>query len=138
MKAKIVYNYEIDDLIDTTVFDLGYESLIPDSFSSVKISFTFLDDEGLLEINKKFLNHDYYTDIITFDYCVGKRLAGEIFISLDRVRDNAVSGFDNELLRVMSHGLLHLLGYKDKSDSEKKEMRVMEDLWINKLVSRES
>ena len=99
-----------------------------------KISYIFCDDEHLLEINRTYLNHDYYTDIITFDYVKGKIIAGDIFVSLQRISDNAVtlsSDFENELLRVVAHGILHLCGFKDKTEEEIKEMRAKEDFYLN-------
>ena len=98
------------------------------------INYIFCDDEYLLKVNQDFLNHDYYTDIITFDYVKGKTISGDIFISLPRISENAStlsSSFEKELLRVLAHGVLHLCGYKDKSDEEQKEMRAKEDFYIN-------
>lgn len=95
-----------------------------------QISYIFCNDEYLLEINKEYLNHDYYTDIITFPYKQGREIESDIFISIDRVKENANtfdSTFEKELLRVVAHGLLHLIGYKDKTDEEGKEMRKKED-----------
>ena len=95
-----------------------------------QLDFVFCDDEKLLSINQEYLDHDTYTDIITFDYTQGSVLARDIFISIDRVRENAKEvkvSFFEELLRVMSHGVLHLAGYADKSDEEKKLMRKKED-----------
>jgi rRNA maturation RNase YbeY len=94
------------------------------------ISYIFCDDEYMLERNNAFLNHDTFTDIITFDECVGDIVSGSILISLDRVKENAGlfgKTFDNELLRVLVHGTLHLCGYKDKTDEEAKIMRQKED-----------
>lgn len=92
--------------------------------------FILCDDDFLLKINRQFLKHDYYTDIITFDYTEDGIIAGDLFISIDRVRDNAtvlqVSEHE-ELMRVMIHGVLHLLGLKDKSDEEAKQMRKAEE-----------
>ena len=98
--------------------------------SITEINYIFCDDEYLLEINKQYLDHDYYTDIITFDNSVGKKLESDIFISVDRVGDNAKElsiEFKQELHRVIIHGILHLLGYKDKSPEEEKQMRKLED-----------
>lgn len=100
------------------------------------INYIFCDDEYLLKVNQDFLSHDYYTDIITFDYVKGKTISGDIFISLTRISENAStlsSSFENELLRVLAHGVLHLCGYKDKSDEEEKEMRAKEDFYIRML-----
>ena len=94
------------------------------------ISYIFCDDEYMLEQNKSFLNHDTYTDIITFDDCFGDIVSGSILISLDRVGENAEKfdkTFENEFLRVLVHGTLHLCGYKDKTEEEAKIMRKKED-----------
>lgn len=95
------------------------------------ITYVFVSDDELLEINKEHLNHDYYTDIITFDLSEEKKIvSSEIYISIDRVRDNAIkmkTSIKNEMLRVMFHGVLHLCGYKDKTQSEEKLMRKLED-----------
>lgn len=95
-----------------------------------EIDIVFCDDEYLLKINRDFLNHDTYTDIIGFDYSVGKLLQGEIYISTERVKENAEKydiSFENELRRVMAHGILHFCGYKDKTEEESQEMRAKED-----------
>jgi len=94
------------------------------------LCYIFCSDEYLLNINKSYLKHDYYTDIITFPYKQGKEIESDIFISIDRVRDNAESyntTFDQELLRVVAHGLLHMVGYGDKTESEQAEMTKMEN-----------
>ena len=94
------------------------------------ISYIFCNDDYMLERTVEFLNHDTYTDIITFDECVGDVVSGSILISIDRVEENAAKfgkTFENELLRVVVHGTLHLCGYKDKSDDEAKTMRRKED-----------
>lgn len=95
-----------------------------------EVSVIFCSDEHLLEMNKEYLEHDYYTDIITFDYSQGALVSGDLFISLDRVRDNADEFgvlFQDELHRVCVHGLLHLCGYKDKSEAEEVLMRSKEN-----------
>ena len=95
-----------------------------------EISYIFCDDEYLLEINQKYLDHDTYTDIISFDNSVGNILAGDIFISTERVGENAREygvDFQEELRRVMAHGILHFCGYKDKSDEESILMRQKEE-----------
>lgn len=100
------------------------------------ISFVFCSDHYLLGINKEFLNHDYFTDVITFDYVEGDKISGDIFISIDRVKENAETfnvTYKNELNRVMIHGILHLLGYKDKSVQEKQLMTQKEDEYLSKL-----
>lgn len=95
-----------------------------------EISYVFCSDESLLAYNLQFLNHDTYTDIITFDYVSGDVISGDILISVERVRENAASldvPFEQELRRVMIHGVLHLLGQDDKSEAESKEMRAKEE-----------
>ena len=98
-----------------------------------KINYIFLSDEGLLKVNRDFLQHDYYTDIITFDYVKGKTISADIFVSLPRISENAIllsKDFTSELHRVLAHGLLHLCGFKDKTDEEKIEMRKKEDFYL--------
>ena len=95
-----------------------------------EISYIFCDDDYLLELNKEYLNHDTLTDIISFDYSVGKIVQGEIYISTERVKENSVLynvSFPEELRRVIIHGILHLCGYKDKSHEETYLMRNMEE-----------
>ncbi|WP_419869352.1 rRNA maturation RNase YbeY [Chryseobacterium sp. CT-SW4] len=101
-----------------------------------EINYIFCDDEYLLKINQDYLQHDYYTDIISFDYVKGKTISGEIFVSLQRISDNASTlskNYEEELKRVLAHGILHLCGYKDKSSEEEKEMRDKEDFYLNKF-----
>lgn len=105
-----------------------------------KITVEWMSDEELLEVNKKHLNHDYYTDIITFDYSRGKVISGELFISRDRVKENAQNhntSLVDEQVRVVAHGILHLLGFGDKSEAEQRVMRAKEDEVI-KWLSNES
>ena len=97
------------------------------------IVFVFCNDEQLLKKNIQFLNHDTYTDVITFDYCSDSIINGDIFISTERVKENAKNlevDFFNELNRVMVHGLLHLLGYKDKTELDAKLMREKENFYL--------
>ena len=94
------------------------------------LTYNFYSDEELLQINQQFLKHDTYTDIITFDYSEKDSVSGEIYISIERVEENSVKEkvlFEEELLRVVAHGLLHLCGYKDKSAPHKKAMRLAEN-----------
>jgi len=87
-----------------------------------ELAFVFCSDEKILEVNQNFLQHDYYTDIITFDYCEGEIVSGDIFISVERVQENAVShrvDYNTELLRVLAHGVLHLIGFQDKEEKKK-------------------
>ena len=95
-----------------------------------KIQVHWLSDDELLEINKTHLDHDYYTDIITFDYSTSRKISGELFISMDRVRENASTHGSSEVQefhRVVAHGVLHLLGFKDKTEAESKVMREKEN-----------
>lgn len=107
----------------------------------VELSVIFCSDAYLLEMNREHLDHDYYTDIITFDYCEGDRVMGDLFISVDTVRSNAgdfKEMFHVELNRVVAHGTLHLIGYGDKSEEEAKIMREKEDYALSLIVSRET
>jgi rRNA maturation RNase YbeY len=106
-----------------------------------EVNLIFTSDEYLLQKNIEFLNHDYYTDIISFDYCVEDLIIGDLFISKDRVLENALDNkvdFIVELNRVIVHGVLHLCGYKDKSKEEALLMRTKEDFYLSKIVSRET
>lgn len=99
-----------------------------------EINYILCDDEYLLKVNQDFLDHDYYTDIITFDYVKGKTISGDIFVSLPRISDNAktlVRDFNSEFHRVLAHGILHLMGYKDKTEEEITVMRQKEDFYLN-------
>jgi len=130
---------EIINFYSETDFELqeqaGYEAWLKRVIASEdkkleEVSFIFCDDEYLLEINQKYLDHDTYTDIISFDNCVGNILAGDIFISTERVAENSREygvDFEEELRRVLAHGILHFCGYNDKSDRESAEMRRKEE-----------
>ena len=100
------------------------------------ISFVFCSDEHLLEINRQYLSADYLTDVITFDFTEENQVSGDIFISVDRVKENAKlykQKYYQEMLRVILHGILHLCGYKDKTDDEEKQMREKEDYYLQKF-----
>ena len=108
----------ISDVISSEGFQVG------------EINYIFCNDSYLNKINQEFLNHDTFTDIISFDYTLGKEVGGDIFISIERVLENAEKFnevFENELYRVMIHGILHFMGYKDKTKKEKTLMRTKED-----------
>ena len=99
-----------------------------------EINYIFCDDEYLLKINQDYLQHDYYTDIITFDQVRGKTISGEIFVSLQRIKDNASlisKNYEEEKKRVIAHGILHLCGYKDKTEEEQRTMRAKEDFYLS-------
>ena len=132
----ISFNYECDfNIVNEDEFFVWIENVINSENKSLgEISYIFCDDEYLLEINKQYLNHDYYTDIISFDYTENEVVSGDIFISIDRVKENALDygvSFDNELKRVVIHGILHLCGYKDKSQDDERMMRLKEEEKIN-------
>lgn len=112
------------------------ETIISEGKIPGDISFIFCSDNYLLEVNKQYLNHDYFTDIITFDYVENTVVSGDIFISCDRVKENARefnAEFLNELSRIIIHGVLHLCGYKDKSKKDKLLMTQKEDFYLNLL-----
>jgi probable rRNA maturation factor len=128
----IHFNYE-------TEFSLADENRYADWISRIiqsenkkegEINYIFCDDDYLHKINVEYLSHDDLTDIISFDYSVGNELHGDIFISVERVRENATDfkvSFDEELLRVMAHGVLHYAGYNDKSENDEVVMRSKEE-----------
>lgn len=100
------------------------------------INYIFVTDKALLDINRQFLQHDFYTDIITFDLSTSAEVQAEIYISVDRVRENASQlgvSFKSELHRVIFHGVLHLCGYKDKTKAESEKMRKMEEVYLKKF-----
>ena len=128
----IDFNYEVDfELSDINYYsDWLSRVIISESKMEGDLNYIFCDDEYLLGINQQYLNHNTYTDIITFDYCDGDTISGDIFISVERVKDNAQEysvSFEEELHRVMAHGVLHLLGYKDKNDQDARLMREKEN-----------
>ena len=101
-----------------------------------EVGYLFCDDEKILEVNREYLGHDYYTDIITFDYCEGDTLNGDLVISLDTVRSNALlfhKDYDEELHRVIIHGILHLCGINDKGPGEREQMEAAENRALSML-----
>ncbi len=113
------------------------ENLIIEENKKVgEINYIFCDDAYILKVNQDYLQHDYYTDIITFDNVRGKTINGEIFVSLQRISDNASTlskNHEEELRRVLAHGILHLCGYKDKTEEEIFEMRSKEDFYLKRF-----
>lgn len=106
-----------------------------------EIAYIFCNDEKILEVNRQYLQHDYYTDIITFDYCEGDRLGGDLFISLDTVASNAkeyAKEYEDELHRVVIHGILHLCGINDKGPGEREIMEAEEDKALRLLAEMRS
>lgn len=99
-----------------------------------QISIIFCSDNYILDVNQRYLQHDYFTDIITFDYCEGDRISGDLFISVDSVRENSIeygTEFNDELNRVIVHGILHLIGYDDHSDDDIAVMRSKENYYLS-------
>ena len=132
----ITFNYESEfNLENESVYSNWIARIIEsEEYLIGEINYIFCDDEYLHTINVQYLNHDTLTDIISFDYTEGKVISGDIFISTERVYDNAIDfnvSFNEELKRVMAHGVLHYCGYKDKSDSDVQIMRQKEEEKIN-------
>ena len=137
MKESNIYFYSVG------TFSLKTESEITACIKAIAaeescevgdLAFVFCDDNYLLKINKEFLDHDTYTDIITFDYSVGNEIISEIYVSTDRVEENAKKykqTFENEIHRVMIHGVLHLCGYNDKLTEDKQIMREKENHYLS-------
>lgn len=128
---------EISPIVIDDQISVWLENIILEEGKKLgKIQYIFCDDDYLLQVNKEHLHHDYYTDVITFDYVKGKKISGDIFVSLQRIEDNAASlstNKDEELRRVLAHGVLHLCGYKDKSDSEQLLMTEKENFYLSKI-----
>lgn len=133
MTEEIINFYSETDfeLADAERFEIWLKKIANSEDKKIgEVSFIFCDDEYLLKINQEYLNHDTYTDIISFDDSLGNKLGGDIFISIERVRENAQefgANFEEELRRVMAHGLLHFCGYKDKSTEDVAVMRQKEE-----------
>ncbi len=129
---EIKYNFK-----DKLVRKGWLKEVIKDAGKKIgEINYIIVSDEYLLQMNQQYLKHDTYTDIITFDYCEDNTVSGDMYISIDRVRENAINfnvTEEHELNRVLVHGLLHLLGQKDKTKSDALEMRRKEELWLSKL-----
>jgi len=128
----INFNYESDFNLDNEEAVAAWISavIVSENKNEGEINYIFCDDEYLHKINLEYLNHDNLTDIISFDYTVGNEINGDIFISVERVQDNAKDfevSFETELKRVMVHGVLHYCGYKDKGEDDERLMRSKED-----------
>lgn len=128
----IEFHFETDfRLTDTKKYHDWIQSICKSEGCHVgELNYIFCSDSYLLNINQKYLHHDTFTDIITFDYTEGNAISGDIYISVERVKENKTTyqvTFKNELLRVMSHGVLHLLGYKDKNEEDVLKMRLKEE-----------
>ncbi|MCL6293447.1 rRNA maturation RNase YbeY [Jejuia spongiicola] len=134
----IDFNYETEFLLDNSnEVSAWISNVISDEgFKEGDINYVFCNDDYLHNINVEFLNHDTLTDIISFDYSVGKIIQGDIFISIERVKDNAADfkvSFQEELHRVIIHGILHYCGYKDKTNEDAKLMRQKENHYLKSL-----
>ena len=134
----ISFNYETDfKLHDEKELSIWISSIInSEGFKEGDINYIFCNDDYLLQLNQEFLNHDTLTDIISFDYTLGKEISGDIFISIERVLDNSKDyqvDFSNELYRVMVHGVLHYCGYNDKTKKESQLMRAKENYYTEIL-----
>jgi len=132
----IEYHYENNFILeDSEKIRIWIEDVIKKEKKIVgDITYIFCDDDYLLERNKKFLNHNTLTDIITFNYCIDNNISSDIMISIDRVKENSTifeNSFNEELKRVMIHGILHLIGYNDKSEEEEELMRKKENFYLN-------
>ena len=128
----ISFNYELDfEIQNEEEYSLWISSVIlSEEKLEGEINYIFVDDDYLLDLNQKHLNHDTLTDVISFDYSLGNEIHGDIYISIDRVRDNALDfnvTFEEELKRVMIHGILHYCGYKDKTEADEQLIRSKED-----------
>ena len=134
----IAFNYEIDFQLESEDKTANWiqNCIEKEGFELGEINYIFCDDDYLHKINVEFLQHDTLTDIISFDYTLGKLVGGDIFISVDRVKENAKEFntlFENELHRVIIHGILHYMKYKDKTEEEKQVMREKENTCLNIL-----
>jgi len=132
----ITFNYETNFKLNLTKKIMSWisGSIINEAYKEGDINFIFCDDDYLWELNVKHLKHNTLTDIISFDYSLGKIVSGDIFISIDRIRENALKfkvKVDDELHRVIIHGILHFCGYKDKTKEDKLLMRKKEDYYLS-------
>ena len=139
MNNKVSFHYETDFLLkNTESFIRWIKNIISEENKELgKVNYIFCDDKYLLGKNIKYLNHDTLTDIITFNYCEGEVISSDIMISIERIMENSSifeNSFSEELNRVMIHGILHLIGYNDKTDGEKEIIRKKEDYYVNKFV----
>lgn len=135
----IAFNYETEfELANHEKLESWITACVEkQEFRLGELNYIFCDDAYLLKLNVEFLEHDTLTDIISFDYTMGKLISGDIFISVERVKENAAElniSFEEELKRVMIHGVLHYMGLKDKTDEEKLKMRAMEDACLSNFI----
>ena len=137
MESNIYYHSECDFQLkdDESITKWLKDAISTEHKELGEINYIFCDDQYLLKKNQEYLQHDTFTDIITFDYTEENRLSADIFISIERVKENAITfavPFETELRRVIIHGVLHLIGYKDKSEEDSKTMRSKENFYLSK------
>ncbi|MGB5417970.1 rRNA maturation RNase YbeY [Algibacter sp.] len=135
----INFNYETSFKLDSEeqISKWIIETIASENFKLEEINYVFCDDDYLHKLNVEFLKHDTLTDIISFEYSVGKIIQGDIFISVERVADNAKDfgvSFEEEVKRVIIHGVLHYCGFKDKTDDDAKVMRDKENFYLSQLI----
>lgn len=136
MMISYNYNYPLSLANEEQISGWVKEVIALEGHELGELNYTFVSDDELYRMNVEYLNHDTLTDIISFDYTVGKVVQGDIFISVERVKENAADfnvDFESELSRVIIHGVLHYCGYKDKTPKEKELMRSREDLYLSFL-----
>lgn len=132
----IIFNdlISLEELADDLIKNWISKAILNENLKEGDINYIFCDDNYLSEMNIKYLNHNTLTDIISFDYTIGKIISGDIFISVERVKENAIlynTTFTDEIHRVMIHGILHYCGYNDKTKDEKTQMRSKEDYYLS-------
>ena len=137
-RTEFIFNYlhpEFNEIDESLVSSWLAEIFSDTKHAALRIEYIFCSDDYLLEINNTYLGHDYYTDIITFPLA-DDPIEATIFVSIDRVKENAESfseNFDDELYRVLAHGVLHLVGYADKTSTQQKQMRQLENQYLSRL-----
>ena len=137
MKSNIYYHSECDFQLkdEESITKWLKDAISTEDKKLGEINYIFCDDQYLLKKNQEYLQHDTFTDIITFDYTEGNRLSADIFISIERIKENAITfavPFETELRRVIIHGVLHLIGYKDKSEEDAETMISKENFYLSK------
>ncbi len=139
MESNIYYHSECDFQLkdDESITKWLKDAIRTEDKRLGEINYIFCNDQYLLKKNQEYLQHDTFTDIITFDYTEENRLSADIFISIERVKENAINfavPFENELKRVIIHGVLHLVGYKDQSEEDAESMRSKENFYLSKKI----
>jgi rRNA maturation RNase YbeY len=135
VKQEIEFEFDKFELVKKVIA----EKIELEKWNLSELNYIFMSDDDLLEVNRQYLNHDYYTDIITFNYNKRRNLAGDMYISIDTIISNAEKfnkTFENEFLRVIFHGLLHLLGYDDKNEKDQEIMTQQEEICLELFFSK--